>query len=378
VGRARQRNVYGFRTEGVPKHFLYKQYLAILARFRPAVFIMENVKGILTSTVGGKEMFSAIREDLSNPSGALGLSATGHRDGCRYALFPIHVPEGTLRTEDLAARDSSAFVIRSERHGLPQARHRVIIMGVRSDFAVSSVATIPGLPVSGTATRIEQALAGLPPLRSGLSKADSGENWRREMQRELKRVVAATKSELPDVAWRLENTLPAWTLPRSATRYAPGRVGAVADALRGANESFVLNHETRGHMSSDLGRYLFCSAFAEVRGRSPTSADFPKRLAPNHQNWGSGTFADRFRVQVQGLPSNTITSHLSKDGHAFIHWDPAQCRSLTVREAARLQTFPDDYLFLGNRTQQYVQVGNAVPPMLAKSMASVVSRIVQA
>lgn len=73
----------------------------------------------------------------------------------------------------------------------------------------------------------------------------------------------------------------------------------------------------------------------------------------------------------------TITSHIAKDGHAFIRNKPKQCRSLTVREAARLQTFLDTYVFLGNRTSQHTQVGNAASPKLEHQISDVVATVLQ-
>jgi len=140
--------------------------------------------------------------------------------------------------------------------------------------------------------------------------------------------------------------------------------------------SGVCNHSTRGHIAKDLFRYLFASCYANVFEKSPKLKDFPINLLPEHRNikqaLDGGLFSDRFRVQLQNKPSTTVTSHISKDGHYFIHYDPSQCRSLTVREAARLQTFPDNYFFCGPRTSQYTQVGNAVPPLLANQIAGIV------
>ena len=144
----------------------------------------------------------------------------------------------------------------------------------------------------------------------------------------------------------------------------------------------VCNHSSRQHMRSDLHRYLFVACFGKTFNRYPRLMDFPDELMPKHANAseaarsGWGLFADRFRVQLLNMPASTITCHMAKDGHYFIHPDPRQCRSLSVREAARLQTFPDNYFFEGPRTAQYQQVGNAVPPFLALQIAKVVYELI--
>jgi DNA (cytosine-5)-methyltransferase 1 len=129
-------------------------------------------------------------------------------------------------------------------------------------------------------------------------------------------------------------------------------------------------------MEADLARYAYLAVLAS-RGVFPRVADLPPELKPRHRNVDEEEppFTDRFKVQVWDRPSSTIVSHISKDGHYFIHPDPDQMRSLTVREAARLQTFPDDYWFHGSRTMQYHQVGNAVPPLLARQIAQRVADV---
>jgi DNA (cytosine-5)-methyltransferase 1 len=166
--------------------------------------------------------------------------------------------------------------------------------------------------------------------------------------------------------------------PRSiGSRYLPytGRPASHSRWYRHNAEALTM-HEARSHMRSDLWRYFFCASYASVRGESPKLRDFPRELLPAHKNVSIAVtgqmFGDRFRVQSADQPSSTLTSHIAKDGHYFIHYDPVQCRSLTAREAARLQTFPDSYFFEGGRTEQFHQIGNAVPPMLAREIAAIV------
>lgn len=83
----------------------------------------------------------------------------------------------------------------------------------------------------------------------------------------------------------------------------------------------------------------------------------------------------RYHVLRKDEPSTTIISHLDRDGNRFIHYDPKQCRDITPREAARIQSFDDDFDFIGNQTDTYIMIGNAVPPILAKCVGGAVAEI---
>jgi DNA (cytosine-5)-methyltransferase 1 len=230
-----------------------------------------------------------------------------------------------------------------------------------------------------------QALDDLPPLRSGLSWLRTScrkGNW----EETLGPLFADTAASIEEPSLRRAFEAAADQVVANGHRTQgerslspsgkPCLVDAVSAELRawyqGQDPLLVLNHQTRNHMPEDLARYLFCAVYAQEKGISPKAAQFPAALAPRHQNWESGKFDDRFRVQIANQPAATVMSHMAKDGHYSIHYEPAQCRSMTVREAARLQTFPDSYFFEGTRTQQYTQVGNAVPPFLARQIAGAV------
>lgn len=370
VGRSRIRGESEEKYQNDHRHFLYREYLAILARNKPAAFVMENVKGLLSTRMEGALLVDKILGDLRSPAKALGYG----NNGSTYRLYSLT----TNVNGGGEVKDAKDFLVRAENYGVPQARHRVIIVGVRSDLKAE-----PTMLRARSSVSIEEAIGDLPVLRSGLSREeDSEDRWRGV----VKGIVDAAWLQDAKISTALRQALIGQVkkIPLNLGRGGPfiDRVAepAVHKGWYGDTRlKGISNHETRGHMRSDLHRYFFATVFASLNNRSPSLADFPKKLLPAHENVDeaiSGSkFNDRFRVQVRGYPSTTVVAHISKDGHYFIHYDATQCRSLTVREAARLQTFPDNYFFEGPRTEQYRQVGNAVPPLLARSIAKAVHGI---
>ena len=375
VGRSRVGGVH----EEDHRVFLYKEYLRIIAEHQPAVFVMENVKGLLSASLNGEKIFNWILRDLQNPS----------------SVF-INTTNSTYKVYSLVKSDikqNKDYLIKAEEYGIPQKRHRVILLGIREDLNV-----IPNTLNNKEKVTLESVIDKLPKIRSSINRKfiDSeiidGKKKRRykKLQDDSKiweNYINNFKKEI--ISW---NGLSSYKNKKEviASEFCKG--AEFVPAIKTIEKSHTLaswyldkklkgipNHQSRSHLVEDLKRYMFAAIFTLSEGRFPRMHDYEKHnedLLPDHKSAKSGKFADRFRVQLPNEPATTVTSHISKDGHYFIHYDPNQCRSLTVREAARIQTFPDNYLFCGSRTAQYHQVGNAVPPYLSKQIGDIVKKII--
>ena len=359
---------------------LYKEYLRIIALHQPAVFVMENVKGLLSAELNNEKIFPKILNDLKDPSSVFSEYSS--------KKYNIH----SLITENI--EKDGDYLIRSEEYGVPQKRHRVILLGVRED-----IESKPGFLVKKDKVYLKSIIDQLPPVRSGIYRefVDSenlvqadGTFKKRRIYRTLKdsfksweKLINVYRSDLRELVTNNSNEKPLFpqNIGQEFITYDKETLQnnhPLANWYTDLKVGGILHHVSRAHLTLDLKRYLFSSSYAAKFKKFPRLDDFKaygEDLVPDHQNVESGKFNDRFRVQLPDEPATTVTSHISKDGHYFIHYDPIQCRSLTVREAARIQTFPDNYFFCGSRTQQFHQVGNAVPPYLAYQISKIVNEV---
>jgi DNA (cytosine-5)-methyltransferase 1 len=220
------------------------------------------------------------------------------------------------------------------------------MLGIRDDLG----GVLPSLLAAEAPVAAKRVLGGMPPLRSGLSRREEeAEAWVAFLKEALdRRWLAGARRVAGEQVYQL--------LLETARSMREPRFGRGAEfvacepTIDYLPEWFldpklqgVCNHRTRVHMSSDLHRYLYAACFAQVHGFSPRLSEFPPDLLPDHRSVSKsleigGFFNDRFRVQLYGRPATTVTCHAAKDGHYYIHPDPSQCRSLTVREGARLET----------------------------------------
>jgi DNA (cytosine-5)-methyltransferase 1 len=292
VGRSRSKT----KMEGDPRNYLFIQYAEYLEKYKPKMFVFENVLG-LKSAKGGHYLEEM--EKVFNKKG--------------YQM-KLHTLE-------------------AKNFGVLQNRKRIIILGWQKNRMID----IPNLEelVCKNNYLVKDLLDDLPVIKAG-EGVDKFLKYKTETTEYLK-----------------------------------------SHALRNGID-ILTQHVTRPHREQDKEIYKIVVQKWEKKQERLNYNDLPERLK-THNNRTS--FFDRFKVVASDLPySQTVVAHIAKDGHYYIHPDIKQNRSLSVREAARLQSFPDDYYFEGekegaNRTAAFKQIGNAVPPLMANEIAKTLKRV---
>jgi len=294
VGRARSKN----NMEGDPRNYLFVQYAMYLEKYKPKMFVFENVLGLKSAKDGHylREM-----ENLFIQKG--------------YQI--------------------KLFTLEAVNFGVLQNRKRIIILGWNKNKKIK----IPNL---------EQI------------KIDN------------KFVVHDLLKDLPVISAG-EGTDKFLNYTTQTTEYL--KTNAIRNGI-----DILTQHIARPHREQDKEIYKIAVQKWTDKQERLNYNDLPNRLK-THQNRTS--FFDRFKVVAADLPySQTVVAHIAKDGHYYIHPDIKQNRSISVREAARLQSFPDDYYFEGekegsNRTSAFKQIGNAVPPLMAKLIGEEILKVLK-
>lgn len=234
--------------------------------------------------------------------------------------------------------DPSVLVHNTADYGVPQVRKRVIIMGVRKD--IQDITTNE--------------------LYNDVIKThwnpETPENERKGRKRYVD--VKQAIGDLPSVLPGCDASTEAYNYPCDNSFLK--RIGK-----KGIHPLY--DHIARNHNILDRERFSVMIhnhwTFGQLR-----------RNMPQYEHEHARVFDNSYVVQWWDLPSKTILAHIHKDGFQFIHPDEKQARSFTVREAARIQSFPDDFEFMGSRGEKYKQIGNAVPPLFAEALAKSIKK----
>jgi DNA (cytosine-5)-methyltransferase 1 len=392
IGRAKIDSLRdgGQREEGFeedPRNELYKIFLSAVRRWKPRAFVMENVPGMLS--LGGQNVAEDIGGDLAE---------SGYRVG--YAVLNAvwyGVPQFRERLFFIGMRDDLAA-----RPAMPPASHRATPMP--SGYFTTAFTPRPPqwtayLPfvmhhdldvnhdqANLPATSVLHALDDLPRLEDHLNE---GHLPRGDFRRMLpyrcpphsafaRRMRSWPGLGQPDgivdhVVRRTRRDYETFGLMQPGDRY-PQAIAIATDRLRqkfrqhlgGAKPEEA---ERLRHMLVEFERVR--NVGSPFKEWTPELVAFAREVFPPYPE---DKFVDKWRKLVPEEPSWTVTAHLGKDSYSHIHYDGTQKRAISVREAARLQSFPDAFAFTGNMGDCYRQIGNAVPPLMAWAIAETLLR----
>lgn len=215
--------------------------------------------------------------------------------------------------------------------GVPQKRKRVFIIGIRSDLNIEPIFPIAN---QNAFVSVGQAIQDLPEVEPVINPLGARKNNQKPSDKNQK------------------------------YRFSPQSEYQGKMRKNKTDEDGVLNHICRSHNDKDIEIFKYLKQGGKYK-------DLPQEM----KRYRSDIFADKYRRLILNEPSWTLTAHMSKDGLAYIH--PLQNRSISVREAARIQSFPDDFVFCAPMTEMFKLIGNSVPPLLAEAIAKPLVSIVK-
>ena len=290
----RVRDEHGMKDDY--RNYLFEHYCSVVARYKPLAFVFENVPGLLSATPDGTPIVERIRK--------------GFRD------IGYEIVDDLKKYARIDASD----------YGVPQARTRMIIVGLRQGCFSDVQSKLHAFYQSILAkyktgkTTVSDAIGDLPPIYPSFDPDDHKNG----------------------IAYSVPDTEVSW-------------------------------HSSRYHSIRDME--IFKMLAEDIESGRNEFVDSKTLSKLYEERVGSKSPIHRYHVLRPNAPSTTIIAHLYKDGNRFIHYDSKQARTITVREAARLQSFDDDFDFVGSRGNAYQMIGNAVPPQLAKRVALALSEL---
>lgn len=282
------------------RNYLFEHYISVIDRYKPKLFVFENVPGMLSAVPNGTLITDLIKRDLKKIG---------------YEII-----------EDIK---NNALIDTSE-FGVPQSRKRVILIGIRSDFFANPQDILKTfyqsiLPKykSDRIYTLYDAIGDLPPLYP-ITPYKKGN-----------RKVSHEGNVKTNVSW----------------------------------------HEGRYQNERDIN--VFKKLTEDIEKNENKFTDTTNLIKLYEETTGKKTAVHKYHVLRKDEPSTTILAHLHKDGFRFIHYDSKQSRTITVREAARIQTFDDDFEFSNAMGASYKMIGNAVPPLFAKKLAEAINELLE-
>lgn len=357
VGRAKLRSLAEDPESEDPRNALYQRFLLAASFWKPRAVLMENVVGMLS--LRGQNVAELIAADLAS---------RGYRVG--YVLLNavwFGVPQYRERLFFIGLREDLGLLpsapdpthLAELPSGYLRAREG---LNLSFDFAGRFELAIRPGRASLPATTVGDALDDLPPILDHLSPGS------RRLRTEDLHVLQPHERAATAPFARLMRKWPGFPVATGVQEHAIRRTPRDFETFRRMRpddrypEAIAI---ARARFAEELDRQT-AAGTAPVRG-SEAFEELEKEFVPPYPE---DRFVDKWRKLNPGRPSWTLPAHLSRDSYSHIHHDDAQARAISVREAARLQSFPDAFEFCGNMGDCFTQIGNAVPPVLAWALAN--------